>query len=119
MTKETKKIRFTEDELRKFAKLAVEEILKETPCKAEEKPIDLAKDELVGMSTGLANLLTNTFPGHTLRQLAEAKWVTFGRVKGIGKARYDELVGIFEAFGLAEGEKKVKWDYKKMIYIIE
>ena len=112
-------IRLTEDELRIFAKLAVEKILKETPCKADEKPIDLAKDELVGMSTGLANLLTNTFPGHTLRQLAEAKWVTFGRVKGIGKARYYELVRIFEAFGLTEGDKKIKWDFKNRTYKIE
>ena len=119
MTKETKTIRFTEDERRMLAKLAVEELLKDTPRMADEKLIDLAKDELVGMSTGLANVLTCTFPEYTLRQLAEVKWVTLGRVKGIGKARYDELVRIFEAFGLAEGEKKVKWDYKKMIYFIE
>lgn len=127
-------IRFTEDELRIIAKLVTEELQKELQNKinkvvlgpymkkqeilADKTVFELVRDGELSMSTGLYNTLQAHLSGYTFRQLAEARWIDFGRIRGLGRKKYWELTQLFREHGLKEGTKKIKYDHTTMRYKI-
>ena len=127
-------IRFTEDELRIIAKLVTEEMQKELQkkltaavlgpsMKVQEIPADktvfeLVRDGELSMSTGLYNTLQAHLSGYTFRELAEARWIDFGRIRGLGRKKYWELTQLFREHGLKEGTKKIKYDHEEKTYKI-
>lgn len=117
-------VQFTKQDLDYLAEKIAERLKGEVKQQELANPFDdmtiqeVLNNDYAKISIRLYTVLTNEFPGWTMKQLAGVKWRDYKRVRGLGVKTYNELCFFFEKLNYTPGWNRLMYYHKSKSYVI-